>query len=134
VIVATSKLFDFSVVMLLSFVSLVIYKWQHSLIRFTTSTRLERHIKLNFIPFETRIIGLLIPDQISYMTPTCDVKTRDDQLQLVCIMKWINQFKTNQKNVLTVAMKVITEEIVYLDSRIILCNVVLIKYFNIIFF
>ena len=96
-IVATSKLFDFPVVMLLSFVPLIIYKWRHSLIQFTTSTRLERHIKLNFTPFETRIIGLLISSQISYQNPTCDVKTRDDQLQLVCIMKWINQFRTRQK-------------------------------------
>jgi len=38
------------------------------------------------------------------------------------------------KNILTVAMKVTTEEIVHLDSRVSLCNVVLIKYFNIIFF
>ena len=89
---------------------------------------LERHIKLNFIPFKTRIIGLLILGQISNLTSTCDVKTWDDQLQLVCTMKWINQFKTSQKNVLIVAMKVITEKIVHLDTRIILYNVVLIKY------
>jgi len=38
------------------------------------------------------------------------------------------------KNVLTIAMKVITEKIVHLDSRVILCDVVLIKYFNILFF
>jgi len=39
------------------------------MIQFTTSTRLERHVKLNFIPFETKIIGLLIQGQISYLTP-----------------------------------------------------------------
>jgi len=39
-----------------------------------------------------------------------------------------------KKNGLTVAMKVTTEEIVHLDNRVIICNFVLIKYFNIIFF